>query len=161
VSFHRCMCYHGAMREEDKPHVAYVAGIIDGEGSLTIGMNKARSWKSPSYQVSVFVTMTCLETIQALHRFHPGASGGQYKDHPKWKEQFRWIISDRSSLVVLKQVLPHLICKRKQAELLIEMQESKINPMTQATGHKGLPDEVNQRRAEIVTRLRELNKRGR
>ena len=154
------MCYHGEMNAEDKPHAAYVAGIIDGEGSLTIGVNKQRSWKSPHYQVEIFVTMTCQSTIEALHTFHPGASGSQYKNHPKWKEQFRWIVCGRSALAVLLQVLPYLICKKRQAELLIEMQQSKINPITQATGRKGLPDTVNRRREEIVSELRKLNKRG-
>lgn len=160
VSFHNFMCYHGVMSEGVSIHPAYIAGIIDGEGTLTIGVNKARSWKSPHYQVEIIVTMSSQETINALHRFQPGGKGGQYKNHPRWKEQYRWTLSGKTALKILKQVLPYLICKRRHAELLIEMQESKINPITQATGHKGLPDSVNVRRSEIVVELRKLNKRG-
>lgn len=89
---------------------AYLAGIIDGEGTISYQEKGTRHYR-------VAVIMTCEETIRWL-----GQWGGATRPHkrnnpnPRYKPQWVWLVTGHSNVrVVLTTVLPYLVTKRETA----------------------------------------------
>lgn len=104
------------LRETEK---AYLAGIIDGEGSISIGITK-RIRKGVVYRnhyLRLQVTNTDSALIQWLNKL--GGSTAERKlraDYPTARVVYSWNKQCRQAGEVLEQVYPYLITKRKQAE---------------------------------------------
>lgn len=103
----------------DKAKFSYLAGIIDGEGCLTIGAgNKGNVI---NYNSVVMVTSTSEKLVKWLqHNF-----GGNYyqsgRDVPNCKPAFIWRFLRKADIEkLLLAILPYLIIKREQAILLLE-----------------------------------------
>src|SRR5512135_1833133 len=102
---------------------AWVAGIVDGEGTITI-----RSKPYPGgyrYQVaSLSVPNTDVSMIARLVECTGiGRVGMNVRQSHKRKEIWRWQTDQRQAAAVVRQLLPWLTAKREQAILLLEMQE--------------------------------------
>lgn len=136
--------------------VAYIAGIIDGEGWIGIhqlGKNGGVSRRAGQYRMCVEVGNTNEAIIRFLHSRLGGSvafrgSKGKAKAHWKWQS------SSYVSLFVLDAVLPYLIIKRRQAVLCRRFQRYTQSPSRIVTPkalavHTRIHDEV-----------RNLNKRG-
>lgn len=125
------------MQEKD---LAYIAGFIDGEGCIRIGVSK--NSRNPSLQVNASNSVIApLEFIQTLF------GGSIYVwEHTniKWKTSYRWAIYGRQGAIVLKSILPYLIIKKRQALLGIE--------------YVLLSDRM--KKARIIYELNVLNKKG-
>lgn len=130
----------------DKAKYSYLAGIIDGEGCLTIGAgNKGNV---TNYNSVVMVTSTSEKLVKWLqHNF-----GGNYyqsgRDVPNCKPAFIWRFLKKADIEkLLLAILPYLIIKREQAILLLEFVrlERSENP---------------QKRSELHQKMKMLNKRG-
>ena len=131
----------------DKAKYAYLAGIIDGEGCLTIGAG--RKGNITNYNSVIMIASTDEKLIKWLqHNF----GGNYYKSSrvsEKWKQAYIWRYLKKKEIeVLLLAVLPYLIIKRKQAILLLEFVRL---PRYQETPEK---------REEIYQKMRLLNKRG-
>ena len=101
------------LRERD---LAYIAGFIDGEGSITSGGRRCT--------LKVNATNIDKEPLEFIQRMFGGSI---YECPPKkleWRTIFRWVIGGASALVVLESLLPYFIIKRKQALLGIELAKS-------------------------------------
>ncbi len=88
---------------------AYAAGIVDGEGSISITRNHSSRWPSP--QVSV--ASNDRELLEWLRiRF-----GGTITTKQPRKQQhaisFDWKLTDRRALRFLEIVKPYLVIQRK------------------------------------------------
>jgi hypothetical protein len=116
---------------EDAPlndvEAGYLAGIIDGEGSITF-----RKWGSRLYP-SIRITNTSKELITKCRRLL--GFGLVYtrkdKNHPKYKTQYYIEICDGADVyALLHRILPYLTVKRKQAlkalRLIISRRESYL-----------------------------------
>jgi len=121
---------------------AYVAGLLDGEGSICIAVNKPKTGvrKSPDHRLQVGITNTNRELIDWLHEM----LGGHISDNshsPSRKNQtpcWAWRIIGHAAQRFLIAALPFLRIKREQARLAIEFQETKKNKH----GCRGVPPEV-------------------
>ena len=120
--------------------LAYVAGIMDGEGSVTI--SKAHSKKTRiGYQFVMYVTVrnTNEWLIHWLY-FNFGGNVGMSNDngHKRFgsKPIWYWQATSRVAMKFLKSILPYLQMKREQAEVAIQFQERKAYRGT--TGNKRL-----------------------
>lgn len=99
--------------------VGYVAGIIDGEGSLT---------RPP--HVTLQVSMTTQEVIKHLHRLCGGSVTGPYLYRSGRSEvclpQYHWTVSSADNVYrILKVLLPYLIVKREKAEIVLQFLEKR------------------------------------
>ena len=102
--------------------LAYVAGIIDGEGCITITKDKRPTY--PGFQLRIQVNMAN-EWLPAWLRFSFGGSLREIVVKENQQRQWAWIIQSNSAMQFLKLVLPYLKIKRSQAELCMEMQRAK------------------------------------
>lgn len=118
--------------------LAYTAGIIDGEGCISVtrntkGIKKALRAKA-SYCIYVAVSMTDFEVPAWLH-FTFGGSFAEYKaSNTKHKKVYRWGLHSNNAQRFLKLILPYLKTKKRQAELVIELQKLKKPYGTYAPG---------------------------
>ncbi|MDP2730270.1 MAG: LAGLIDADG family homing endonuclease [Dehalococcoidales bacterium] len=106
-----------------KTDFAYVAGIIDGEGSISIYRMLSRSSKRRMrYSLLVTVTNTNEWLIQWLKMSFGGSICKVIPRQTNWKPQYRWSLSTRQAADFLKLIKPYLHLKRPEAEIAIAFQ---------------------------------------
>ena len=101
--------------------LAYVAGIIDGEGYIGL----TRQGKSRSIRLTVSVDNTNEWLIQWLHFAFGGSIYLRHRRKENWKPQWSWIITCLRASDFLKLVYPFLRIKKPQAEIAIKFQEAR------------------------------------
>lgn len=108
---------------------AYYAGLIDGEGDLTISQNFPRKRKSASYYGHARGKNTFKPIIDLMPSLYGGNLSTIHLSHPRWAPQRVWRLSRKNDLEkFLLQVLPYLILKRSQAKLLLNFVRSPLGP---------------------------------
>ena len=107
---------------------AYVAGIVDGEGSIEYVQRQVVRHDRPGKPVhkvwnirmevpqvdgrrSDYVMETTAEGTRDMKRF---------PNNDKWQDQHRWRVAHRGVYRVLKQIDKYLIVKGEKAKLVIE-----------------------------------------
>lgn len=147
---------------------AYCAGIIDGEGCISLTIHRQLTkygWKDQvCHKVYVANTnkrlLEWLVEITGLGKVKKYSQSKSTKwerfDSAKIKPLFVWAIWGNGIRQFLPQILPYLVIKQEHAELMLES--------LKVTGGQGygshLTEEQKQRRREIADRMKELNKRG-
>jgi len=131
---------------------AWVAGIVDGEGTVTIRTKPYPGGKR--YQVaslSVCNTDTGL-LARLVECTGIGRVGMNVRANHRRKEIWRWQTDQRQAAAVLEQLLPWLTAKREVAALMLEFQSLR-------RCGKYLPGAAARQRA-IVREVRAANRRG-
>ena len=102
------------MKATDK---AYIAGIIDGEGCLSISNPRPRDGCSEHV---LRVGMCDKETILFLKETTGIGSIHKPRKLPSGKLFWTWVVSIHPASRLLKKLLPYLRSKKKQAEIFIK-----------------------------------------
>lgn len=131
---------------------AWVAGIIDSEGSIQIRKVKHH------YKLRLSVKMTHLQTLVKLKQILK--VGETYKNpiesNPKWKDAFQYVASGKNVLRAIKLIFQYLRTKKEQALVALEFGEKCLyNP-----GKGAVPMDVQLQRVTLYERMADLNKRG-
>ncbi|KKN34179.1 hypothetical protein LCGC14_0796330 [marine sediment metagenome] len=144
------------MRKLTKVQAAYLAGMVDGEGCISI----LRARKATQGHSSVF---RIVSTDKAVLDYLLEITGlGYVRDYAtsrnernkNCKPQWGWQFSSVGMRELLPVILPYLITKREVAETALELLQSSL-----ARG-KGVSSEEKARRAVLYERLKRLNHRG-
>ena len=107
-----------------KTDIAYTAGIIDGEGCITIGKRTSRTCRSGMrYGLSVKVSSTDEWLCQWLKLAWGGSIYLHKSKKTKWSDAWCWTIQTNMAVEFLRIILPYLNLKRPQAELALSFQE--------------------------------------
>jgi hypothetical protein len=108
--------------------LAYLAGVIDSDGSITVKYAKTRESKgfAPDFAEYITITQVNPEAIELLYKFFNGSNittkkGGSAKSRPL----YRWNASNRSAVQVIKALLPYLRIKRRQADIVLRLRTIK------------------------------------
>lgn len=135
---------------------AWLAGFIDGEGC--VGVYLCKSYKEKKYpKPNVGISNTHKGSMifvskllkQGTAQWYPAKSKGK-----KYKKCYNVVISGIPSVYpLLKNILPYLIVKKKQAEYTLRWCKLYMNRETIRTKE---PDEC----VELRRKIKELNKRG-
>ena len=133
---------------------AYIAGLIDGEGSI----HMTRKVKYGTYYAFITVGMSDKGVIEWLaNQFGNKATEclymkkGSFKKTPK--PIYRISLQGRRACLLCEILLPYLKVKKKQAEVLMEYPcDARISP-----GRKIYGSEINEIRIKLKDRLTELN----
>ena len=121
------------MAMSDKTKWSYLAGLLDGEGHITIRRAKTRNKryrKDGSFGVSTglhYVSVVAItNTSEVMMRWVKETFGGNYYPksnnlkHLNWKPSFDWHVSNNKAMErLLLGVLPYLIVKKEQAKLAL------------------------------------------
>ena len=114
------------MTEND---VAYLAGLIDGEGSIYYRKTKQRRNTRPGkpvHNVTVIrleIAMTDKDTVKWCHDTFKCGSFGERKVKPGMKRQWRWRVAHRDCLEICIAVWPHIKNKLHKIEQVIDHYE--------------------------------------
>lgn len=143
-----------------KTHMAaYLAGFIDGEGTLTITRHTRKD--RPGYKrfnIRLAVYNTNLSLLKYIQSHFGGTLMIAKRSGGIWKDQGQLAWAEEQIVEILELVRPFLFAKRKQAEILLECQATKLDARD---GRKnGLSPEVVALRELRYTALKRLNARG-
>jgi len=134
--------------------LSYIAGIIDGEGSISI-IRQVHTAHSAYY--SYFGRVQVGMTDKIIPAWLQAEFGGELHlrkpSNPNWKERWDWTVNCQKALDFLEQVLPYLKIKKGQAELVVEFQKNRPNGLHRTEFQK--EDD-----AIIYDMCRGLNRRG-
>ena len=107
---------------------AWMAGFVDGEGSLTIIKQVRKDRPSSAYRAYATISNTNAGVLKIFCKEYGGRIYS-YRDvrewDAKWKDSYYWICPIVTTRKFLSDILPHLKLKRKQAELLLEFINKK------------------------------------
>ena len=137
---------------------SYIAGIIDGEGTLSMSYYKGAvdsyGKKYRSFSMTCRVTNTNKEVVDVfimikLLNVPPSRTGF------KLKRQWSWLLPANGCREILPQLYPYLIIKKRQAEIFLDW-------FRDVSGRRGknMTKELFQHKLEVLAELHTLNKRG-
>lgn len=145
--------------ETDK---AWMAGIVDGEGS--IGMEKCARKDRPNSIYSPYVRIYNSDNRTFdLPMLYYGGSVVPYGTQLGRKTVYAWSCPMSSIVQLLIDIRPYLRLKKEQCEVIFHYIERAMDFDRHCKGRVGclpLSDEELRLREETHTRLKELNKRG-
>lgn len=128
------------MRDTD---IAYLAGIIDGEGYIGIKKTRRKECVSPTYQARIQVRMVDEPAIAFLAQTLGGSYYEEQPRVPKGRPLYCFQASDARAEAILRAVLPFLRVKRKSAEAVLayrDMQARSHEFKTKLVGEKNFPN---------------------
>jgi hypothetical protein len=84
---------------------AYVAGLIDGEGTITLSHNnKGDAYRTPV----VSMTSTTKELVELLHREYGGSVRFHRTYRARHSDSFIWSVRHNRALKMLERIAPYL-----------------------------------------------------
>lgn len=154
------------MKEYTIAQIAYLAGIIDGEGSIYIG-NFSSNKKTGSlyYQTNMEVSNTDEALIDWLIE-NIGGRKNKYtqKQLPKnsRRDVYRWIVSGELLTHLCHLLLPYLIIKKRQCEIMIKMRKTfeRTGMRKGLQGTQPLDNQVLEERQKYFYEMRNLHCRN-
>ena len=151
----------------------WLAALIDGEGSVMLslrtysGRGKNKKMNQPHYRPVVVIANTDRRLMNALTD-NTGVSriyGHRIKGAPQVlmkRTQYTWRLAVNDINIWLPRVLPYLVLKKEQAELLLEAMAIKAYISPGNPGFQpGIRNKLVAELTEIYLEIRKLNTKGR
>ena len=135
--------------------VAYISGLIDGEGSLCICRRK-RVDRYGSYQLipQVLLVNTDKEILEWVQKSLGIGSIRENSNRGRWKRCWVLRIVGMKNLhPILKRLQPHLRIKRRQTEVMLKLIENR-----NMGAHTG--DPYTEADLQLYDEMKKLNARG-
>jgi hypothetical protein len=158
AKFHRRQVMRGKISKR------YLAGFIDGEGSVMITRSRSAKTGYVQYRARVAVGNTDREVLEQIRGEYGGTLHPSTKGNPRWKPGYQLVWTDGVIADLLALVGPHLRLKEKQAALELEFIHHKTNTPRKSYGRgRGFAphsEEVVQFRETMYRRMKGLNARG-
>ena len=128
---------------------AYLAGIIDGEGTVTLSRRKPNQTPSPNVSVS----NSNLPMLRWIKNNVGGCISTKKRYQSHHRQTYVWALSYDKALSLLRKIEKYLIIKKPQAKLILE----EYKASTIRTGK--YTKELLKKKMKLVARIRELNQR--
>ena len=144
---------------EDKINPAYLAGVIDSDGSISFCKVKRDSTKR-GYQYRSIIQITWRPTPDArdfLHHVKDQFGGGVHMINKSGFEggdalYLKYDVEGPRTEKFIKYILPYLKLKKEQAELLLEARKLKGK-----WGADGKPDKLWDKEDKLYDRYKKIN----
>lgn len=119
---------------------AWLAGLIDGEGSISISPS---SHNKVSLVPTVAVSMTTPRVLKEIvHLTGFGRVSTAIQNGWGYKPLYRWYVVSRQAATLLREINPYMRLKKKQALLVIKVMDSRQGEHSgRKYGRSGLPHE--------------------
>ena len=138
--------------------LAYFAGIVDGEGTVTVlsSVNPKTGTRSVSCRLMV------PNTYQPLIVWLAETFGGRVSHYgkprsEKHKQVYMWYVSAKRSVQLCELILPYLKVKRRHAEIVVAISHLRHHYSSRG---RAVSDAVSEARVPLLAEIRELNHRG-
>jgi hypothetical protein len=136
--------------------LAYAAGILDGEGCISVRKKENRNGRI-CYYCGLAIAMVDQEVPRWLLTTFGGFLYTSSRKTKAWRTVYIWRVENKALMDFLSSILPYLILKKKRAELAIQLcsmvrkkGQSRKPPMT-------IEEEAGRR--EIATQICAANQR--
>ena len=144
------------MIEYSETQLAYLAGLIDADGSIDLRLKKAGN---------LLLRAQVYNTDRQLMDWLSLTFGGHVhrvgrRDVAHWKPEYTWYLNGQGAVEMLSLVAPYMHVKRSRAELAIEAW-ARRDPTPIADRRKPMREGLVEMRQGYVDQMRELNKKGR
>lgn len=158
------------IRTGTEVELAYAAGIIDGEGCISMFESlqsansvkpKIRNARGLRYRYKVIVKMVDHEAVQLLYEIFGGSLYWNPLQKLRARQRFpqiTWTVGEIRAVVCLRQLLPYLRLKRKQAELLVLMEQS-VSKYRHCGKYRRVSEEDTETRRGLIKQLKSRNQR--
>jgi hypothetical protein len=148
--------------------IAYIAGLIDGEGSLECQMGMQKGAATPTFTLRLSFGFGTAEPVTTVASWLGGVPLMYPSRSPKRQPTWRFHIKNRIALPLLTRALPYLILKKEQARLILAIDGVRaLNtvPKTVKGGygaHRRMPTHAVEQMQRMHAELRALksNKRA-
>lgn len=92
--------------------LAWFAGILDGEGTISIKLDK----RDTTYHLRVEIEMSCEETIKKCKTIFGSGSIHSRQRNERNKKIYLWCVSGSEAFYTLKAAIPYMVTKKSQAD---------------------------------------------
>lgn len=107
----------------------YMAGLVDGEGTILINKYtyKGTNHYNPRYSPTVRINMCDAKPLTMAQAIWGGSIHHNLisKKNPNWRDTFMWQTSSKLAYVFLDAIYPYLLIKKRQADVLYQLREIK------------------------------------
>lgn len=136
--------------------LGYLAGLLDGEGSIYIGSRK--EGKYINYNARFQIVNTNFEVMNWVKNKFGGLTfiRERSKKNKKWKDSMEWFTTVKELDYLLIKLMPYLIIKKPHALIMQEFRKT----FTGISGGKRLAPEIRSKRKNLYEKLKKLNRRG-
>jgi hypothetical protein len=147
------------MRNTDK---AYLAGIIDGEGCVGIGIRKSGSRRGRYLTPTLQVTNTQKELLDWLYKRYGGGIYAHRQTNQRGrKPTWLWSCAGQKALAAIRDARPYMLLKCEQADILLALPRYSTKARDKLGRIKGsMTAREHAENDNVIERIRALNKRG-
>lgn len=155
-------CSDSQDEKEDRISPEYLAGIIDGEGSLMIAKTRARKSGRIQYRPRLTLSNTHGKTLSQIQRDYDGLLYRYRRANSGWKDGYMLVWTEGLIPNILSLVRPHLRIKRPQAAILRDFIRHIRDTLMNRRGSFWIPHptKVINFRERLYQHMRKLNARG-
>lgn len=145
-------------RDQTIAQIAYLAGIVDGEGCFYLGHVKQGKYGNGFQFHSMLKITSCDESlILWLEKVFGGQKDSRYRWTSKQaftRPVYNWQATGEMLDYLCPLLLPYLIIKEPQCRVMMRYRLTSKN-----IGSKRLPEDIVAKRLELITEMRNLNSR--
>jgi LAGLIDADG DNA endonuclease family protein len=143
----------------------YLAGFVDGEGSLMLARWEARRYPNPVYRPRVSITNTDRRVLDAIQHCYGGILTSESRAKFGWNHSYQLVWTAGLVERIVKTIEPYLLIKHKQAEILLRYIRHKDEAHQGRQGTNGrffapLSRQVIAYRQRLWLEIRAINARG-
>lgn len=135
--------------------LVWMAGIIDGEGCITIRKYLRKHALHPQYWLALILNVVRGQDVSMFPKRFSGRIYPIKAPTNRSRPYNAWVINCKMASDALKELLPYLVWKKEKAELAIGFQEC-IKP-----GRRALSAGDVEERERFYLAMKKLNLRGR
>lgn len=129
--------------------LAYLAGIMDSDGSFRVEKRQAQGMLSPHYRINVRCGQVMpSRAVELLAKTFGGRLAIRKARRPNYRALVTWSLHDKAAVPAIEGLLPYLVVKRTEAYLLMDLRRLK------AEGKKGLTEWVHANRWRDSVKMR-------
>ncbi len=111
----------------DQVH-AYLAGIMDSDGSFRIETRQVRRMLHPHYRINIRCAQVAPSpAVELLARTFGGNVGIRQDYRSNHRALATWSLHDRAAVPAIEALLPYLVVKQTEAWLLLQLRGLKAN----------------------------------
>jgi hypothetical protein len=135
-------------------NIHYIAGFVDGEGCIFLNARR-NGERADTYVGLVGITNTNLAVLEAINEYfeHTGRIQKHTVYSNKHTQTYQLNFLGKNCIRVLRELLPYLQVKRRQAELMLEYYGEREDGRT----HKGASVEQQAWRESMKQQISALN----
>jgi len=142
----------------------YLAGFIDGEGSLMIARWKSPRYTRVYYKPRVSISNTNREVLEEIQQIYGGILANQPPRKAAWRFAYQLIWTDGMVGPLLSVIRPYLVTKRIQLGVLEDLIRSRGRALRiggpTARSRGSLASSVRAYQAHLYRQVKKLNRRG-